>query len=84
MFERFYRADKARTRRADGSTGGHPDSGTGLGLAIVAALVAVHHGTVSVYSTPGGGATFQVRLPLTAGSQPDDSAPEAAVGTVKA
>lgn len=58
VFERFYRADAARTRRAGGATG------TGLGLAIVAALVAAHHGSVEVLSTPGGGATFRVRLPL--------------------
>ncbi|MFC4021653.1 ATP-binding protein [Micromonospora sp. GCM10011542] len=58
VFERFYRADAARTRRADGNTG------TGLGLAIVAALVTAHHGTVEVGETPGGGATFRVRLPL--------------------
>ncbi|MER7890589.1 HAMP domain-containing sensor histidine kinase [Micromonospora sp. NPDC094482] len=58
VFERFYRADAARTRRADGNTG------TGLGLAIVAALVGAHHGTVEVVETPGGGATFRVRLPL--------------------
>ncbi|RKN39962.1 sensor histidine kinase [Micromonospora endolithica] len=58
VFERFYRADAARTRRADGNTG------TGLGLAIVAAIVAAHHGTVEVTGTPGGGATFRVRLPL--------------------
>ncbi|MCO1598069.1 HAMP domain-containing histidine kinase [Micromonospora sp. RHAY321] len=57
VFERFYRADAARTRRADGNTG------TGLGLAIVAALVAAHHGSVEVAETPGGGATFRVRLP---------------------
>ncbi|WP_410811731.1 sensor histidine kinase [Micromonospora sp. 067-2] len=57
VFERFYRADAARTRRADGNTG------TGLGLAIVAALVAAHHGSVEVTETPGGGATFRVRLP---------------------
>ncbi|SIN18219.1 sensor histidine kinase [Micromonospora cremea] len=57
VFERFYRADAARTRRAEGNTG------TGLGLAIVAALVAAHHGTVEVVETPGGGATFRVRLP---------------------
>ncbi|MFU8852691.1 ATP-binding protein, partial [Micromonospora sp. SL1-18] len=37
---------------------------TGLGLAIVAALVAAHHGTVEVAETPGGGATFRVKLPL--------------------
>lgn len=58
VFERFYRVDAARTRRAGG-----PIS-TGLGLAIVAALVAAHHGTVEVAETPGGGATFRVRLPL--------------------
>ncbi|MFC0503218.1 sensor histidine kinase [Micromonospora costi] len=58
VFERFYRADAARTRRAGGNTG------TGLGLAIVAALVGAHHGTVEVAETPGGGATFRVRLPL--------------------
>ncbi|PWU52491.1 two-component sensor histidine kinase [Micromonospora globispora] len=58
VFERFYRADVARTRRAGGAIS------TGLGLAIVAALVAAHHGTVEVTETPGGGATFRVRLPL--------------------
>lgn len=58
VFERFYRADAARTRRAGGTTG------TGLGLAIVAALVAAHEGTVEVADTAGGGATFRVRLPL--------------------
>jgi two-component system OmpR family sensor kinase len=58
VFERFYRADTARTRKADGSTS------TGLGLAIVAALVAAHDGTVEADSEPGKGATFRVRLPL--------------------
>ena len=55
VFERFYRADPAR-----GRTGG---GGSGLGLAIVAAIVAQHHGRVGVAQTPGGGATFVVRLP---------------------
>jgi len=55
VFERFYRADQARGRRTGGS---------GLGLAIVAALVAAHHGTVSVDSAPGHGATFRITLPL--------------------
>ncbi|MEV6799923.1 HAMP domain-containing sensor histidine kinase [Micromonospora rifamycinica] len=58
VFERFYRADAARTRRASGITS------TGLGLAIVAALVTAHQGSVEVDGTPGGGATFRVRLPL--------------------
>lgn len=58
VFERFYRADSARTRRADGHVS------TGLGLAIVAALVAAHRGGVEVDSQPGEGATFRVRLPL--------------------
>ncbi|UAC01513.1 HAMP domain-containing histidine kinase [Dactylosporangium vinaceum] len=79
VFERFYRVDKARTRKQAG--GSH--SGSGLGLAIVAALVAVHSGTVSVFVTPGGGATFQVRLPLTAGSQAAPGSPQAAVGKLK-
>jgi two-component system OmpR family sensor kinase len=55
VFERFYRADQARTRQAGGS---------GLGLAIVSALVTAHGGTVTVAPTPGGGATFRINLPL--------------------
>jgi two-component system, OmpR family, sensor kinase len=55
VFERFYRADQARTRKTGGA---------GLGLAIVAALVAAHGGTVSVDSSPGHGATFRITLPL--------------------
>jgi two-component system OmpR family sensor kinase len=55
VFERFYRSDQARTRKA---------GGTGLGLAIVAALVAAHGGAVWVESPPGGGATFRIALPL--------------------
>jgi two-component system, OmpR family, sensor kinase len=55
VFERFYRADQARSRRA---------GGTGLGLAIVAALVAAHGGAVWVESAPGQGATFRIALPL--------------------
>lgn len=55
VFERFYRGDTSR-HRGDGG-------GSGLGLSIVAALVAAHGGTVGVEPTPGGGATFWVRLP---------------------
>ncbi|MDP9797553.1 two-component system OmpR family sensor kinase [Catenuloplanes nepalensis] len=58
VFERFYRADAARTRTAAGTIS------TGLGLAIVAAIVSSHDGVVEVESTPGDGATFRVRLPL--------------------
>jgi two-component system, OmpR family, sensor kinase len=55
VFERFYRADPSRGRAGGG--------GSGLGLAIVAAIVSQHHGRVGVAPTPGGGATFVVRLP---------------------
>jgi two-component system OmpR family sensor kinase len=55
VFERFYRGDKARTRKA---------GGTGLGLAIVSALVAAHGGVVWVRSAPGQGATFGIALPM--------------------
>jgi two-component system sensor histidine kinase SenX3 len=54
IFERFYRADQARSR----STGG-----TGLGLAIVKHIATNHGGRVVVSSTLGGGSTFTLRLP---------------------
>jgi signal transduction histidine kinase len=54
IFERFWRADPARTRSKGGS---------GLGLAIVVSLVEAHGGDISLESTHGQGATFTVRLP---------------------
>ncbi len=54
VFERFYRADAARSRAAGGS---------GLGLAIVAAIVAAHGGRVDVRSAVGHGSTFSLLLP---------------------
>ncbi|HUY56224.1 MAG TPA: HAMP domain-containing sensor histidine kinase [Candidatus Micrarchaeaceae archaeon] len=55
IFERFVRADPSRGREQGGS---------GLGLAIVAAIVAAHQGTLRLEQTPGGGATFSVRIPI--------------------
>lgn len=55
VFERFYRVDPARSR----ATGG-----TGLGLSIVKHIAANHGGDVRVWSKPGAGSTFTLRLPL--------------------
>ncbi|TWP47732.1 sensor histidine kinase [Lentzea tibetensis] len=57
VFERFYRVDKARSR----ATGG-----TGLGLAIVKHVAANHGGEVKLWSLPGTGSTFTLRLPAAA------------------
>ena len=57
VFERFYRADQARSRRT---------GGTGLGLAIVKHAVHRHGGEVRLWSRPGRGSTFTIRLPLIA------------------
>ncbi len=54
LFERFYRVDKARSRKL---------GGTGLGLAIVKHIIQAHQGRITVNSTPGVGSVFRIHLP---------------------
>ena len=57
IFERFYRSDASRSRQS---------GGTGLGLAIAQAIAVRHRGRLSLQSTPGGGSTFILQLPVLA------------------
>ena len=54
MFERFYRADKSRSKES---------GGTGLGLSIVKHAVQYHHGSIDLKSNPGEGTTIKVTFP---------------------
>ncbi|MEU4086263.1 sensor histidine kinase [Streptomyces aureus] len=67
VFDRFWRAEKSRSRRTGGS---------GLGLAIVRQLTTAHGGTASVTSEPGTGSAFTLRLP--GERQPAGPLPDAA------
>lgn len=55
IFERFYRVDKARSRKL---------GGTGLGLAIVKHIVKMHKGQIELESQPGKGSTFKIAIPI--------------------
>ena len=70
IFDRFYRADYARS---------HDRGGAGLGLSIVRWIAEAHHGTVRVSSTPGAGSTFTLLLPIDPLLQPAHHA-EAVLG----
>ncbi|MFD4420636.1 sensor histidine kinase [Agromyces sp. NPDC058484] len=72
VFERFYRVDQARSRNTGGS---------GLGLSIVKHTVQNHGGDVRVWSQPGRGSTFTIRLPIAEWSGGD--APPAPPGAEK-
>lgn len=68
VFERFYRVDAARSRQT---------GGTGLGLSIVKHVAADHGGEVMVWSRPGRGSTFTLRLPQAGDETDADPAPPA-------
>lgn len=56
VFDRFYKADKSRSRKSK-------ESSSGLGLSIVKKIVDLHGGMISVESEPGKGTEFVVQLP---------------------
>jgi len=60
IFERFYRADKSRSRT---------EGGTGLGLSIARQLAHLHGGSLTAANIPGGGAEFTLTLPKTSSPQ---------------
>ncbi|XAS69635.1 ATP-binding protein [Micrococcaceae bacterium Sec5.7] len=76
VFERFYRVDAARSRHT---------GGTGLGLSIVKHVISNHGGEVTLWSQPGQGSTFTLRLPEMEGQEENDEpAPRSTSGRPKA
>ncbi len=73
VFERFYRVDAARSRQT---------GGTGLGLSIVKHVAADHGGDVTVWSRPGRGSTFTIRLPRVPDQDPGTHEGPTGTGTV--
>jgi two-component system sensor histidine kinase SenX3 len=69
VFERFYRVDSARSRHT---------GGTGLGLSIVKHVASNHGGEVTLWSQPGQGSTFTLRLPEMEGHDGDADLPQPA------
>ncbi len=59
IFDAFYRGQHKKSASSNGTS----SVGTGLGLTIAVAIVRAHHGTISVYSEPGKGTTFSLKLP---------------------
>lgn len=55
IFERFYRVDKSHSREI---------GGTGLGLSIARNVIVMHRGAIKVFSQPGEGTTFSVKIPV--------------------
>nr|MBF6592277.1 HAMP domain-containing histidine kinase [Ktedonobacterales bacterium] len=72
IFERFYRADRARER---------DEQGSGLGLAIAKWIATAHHGEISIHSQPGQGSTFTLLVPALPGTtRAADTRPSGAHG----
>ena len=69
IFERFYRVDYGRSRA---------NGGTGLGLSIVKHIAAIHGGDVAVWSQPGRGSTFTIKIPAHLHDHEKQSGPAAA------
>jgi two-component system, OmpR family, sensor histidine kinase SenX3 len=61
VFERFFRVDPSRSRET---------GGTGLGLSIVKHVAKIHRGEVKLFSQPGVGSTFTLRIPLAKSTDP--------------